>query len=67
MNYILGTLLAFAIPGSIVAAIHLIPHKAECYTFNPADNSHIRLNSCTGEAHVVVRGPNGFEWQRIND
>lgn len=37
----------------------------QCYTFQSTGTSHIRLNSCTGEAHIVVRGPNGFEWQRI--
>lgn len=36
-----------------------------CYTFQRTDTSHIRLNSCTGEAHVIVRGVNGFEWQRV--
>ena len=53
----------------VVAAVtHLIvrePSAKECHTFQRTDTSHIRLNSCTGEAHVVVRGPNGFEWQKI--
>lgn len=39
--------------------------NVSCHTFQRTDTSHIRLNSCTGEAHVIVRGPNGFEWQKI--
>ena len=38
-----------------------------CHTFQPTDSSHIRMNTCTGDAHVIVRGPNGFEWRVVND
>lgn len=48
---------------------HLDSNPKNCYTFAPVQtSSHIRLNSCTGEAHMVFKdGKGGFEWVRVND
>lgn len=68
MNYILG-LFIFLMVGVIF--ITVVPKQfdqpAACHTFAPTDTSHIRMNTCTGEAHIIVRGDEGFEWQRVND
>lgn len=40
----------------------------DCYTFHAVQNSHIRMNTCTGEAHMVFKdGKGGFEWVRVNE
>lgn len=46
------------------ASLKIVEPKS-CYTIDRAASSHIRLNNCTGEAHVIVRGGNGFEWQVV--
>ena len=56
----------FALIGAVVVASNYLDNRP-CHTFQRTDTSHIRLNSCTGEAHVIVRGAEGFEWQRVND
>lgn len=65
----MGVILACAFLGviALLYAIKQTPPPTQCHTFQRTETSHIRLNSCTGEAHIVVRGANGFEWQRIND
>lgn len=68
MSNILGIFM-FLMVGVIFISVTIKPlnDKPLCHTFQPTDSSHIRMNNCTGEAHIIVRGPEGFEWQRVND
>lgn len=54
----------FALIGAVVLASNYFENRP-CYVFDVAASSHIRMNKCTGESHVIVRGPNGFEWQKV--
>lgn len=54
----------FALIGAVVVASNYLDSRI-CHTFASTGTSHIRFNNCTGEAHVIVRGPNGFEWQVV--
>lgn len=68
-NVIIAIMLSlFFLCAMVVLAVKIQNDQSspqDCHTFERTDTSHIRLNSCTGEAHVIVRGPNGFEWQRV--
>lgn len=50
---------------AILAFILFTDQPVTCHTFAPTDSSHIRLNQCTGEAHIIVRGTEGFEWRAV--
>lgn len=65
MNYLIVVLLITTI--GFLAYSAFVKNQAPCFSFAPTDSSHIRMNTCTGEAHVIVRGANGFEWQHVND
>lgn len=65
MSDYIGISVLLAVLGALVFTSHYMDKPTQCHTFQRTDTSHIRLNSCTGEAHIVVRGPNGFEWQAV--
>lgn len=67
MKDILLVVTAICVGGFLISASDYLTDAKPCHTFERTDTSHIRFNNCTGEAHVIVRGPNGFEWQRIID
>lgn len=67
-HYKLGALACLICFSAFGYAIYTNPRyveKEQCHTFASTGTSHIRMNNCTGDAHIIVRGPNGFEWQRV--
>jgi len=63
----ISILAAAAIVIALIAGFVFLRHveSKPCYAIERAANSHIRFNNCTGEAHVVVRGATGFEWEVV--
>lgn len=66
MSDYIGISVLLAVLCALVFTSHYMDKPMPCYTFHAVQNSHMRTNTCTGEAHMVFKdGKGGFEWQRI--
>ena len=54
---------------SIATVLLLETSKTSCYQVIPVQEySHMRINTCTGETHVVFKdGQGGFEWGLVSE
>lgn len=62
---IVGAFVFTAVICGVLFANQEQPTPEQCYEIRHMEATSFRFNKCTGESHIVVRGPNGFEWQRV--